>query len=84
MMRDMNQAIAVLDAMHHWSLKCNNSHGLRRNHECTIWNCGRRVSACGQTPLAAIQHAIQKLKEPRRRVKSSPAGWVPSIVTEDA
>lgn len=76
----MNQAIAVLDAMHHWTLKTNNSMLRGRYYECTIWNDGRRVTGHGRSPISAIMRAIDNLKEPRRRSKPAKAAWVPSIV----
>lgn len=81
MMRDMNQAIAVLDAMHHWTLQTHNRHGQRDGYECTIWNDGRRVTGHGRSPISAIMRAIDNLKEPRRS-KPAKASWVPTLVSD--
>jgi hypothetical protein len=81
-MRDMNQAIAILDAMHHWRLQVHNSEGRRRCYECTIWNGGRRVNGYGQTPVAAIMRAIDNLKQPRRRKRMKKLEWTPTLVCD--
>lgn len=80
-MHDMNQAIAVLDAMHHWTLKPNNRMGERRSYECTVWNAGRRVTGHGRSPVAAIMRALDNLKEPCRR-RPKKAAWTPVLVRE--
>lgn len=72
--RDMNEAISVLNAMKHWTLKTNNSKGVRRNHECCIWHDGRRVSAVGMTPLLAIGRAVAKLSESPNAARAKVAG----------
>ena len=64
-MQSLDQAVAVLSAMKHWTIKTVNRSGERRAHECTIWNDGRRVSAQGQTPLAAVERALTKLRGKR-------------------
>lgn len=61
-MQNLDQAFAVLLAMKHWTIKTVNRNGERRAHECTIWNDGRRVSAQGRTPLAAVERALTKLR----------------------
>lgn len=67
MLRDMNQAMQVLLAVKHWTIKCLNlPHG--RRHECTIWNAGRRVTASGKSPVDAVNAAIDKLAD--RNVKT--------------
>lgn len=68
-MQNMIQAMAVLDAMHHWTIQTHNRNGERRCHECTIWNGGRRVTAQARTPLAAVQRALSKLGTESRRAK---------------
>jgi len=67
----MEQAIAVLDALQHWRLQCHNRTGDRRRYECTVWNAGRRVSATRYGPLAAVEAALAKLKEDRKRRTSA-------------
>ncbi len=62
---DMNQAVAVLSAMHHWTVKTVNGNGQRKAHECTIWNDGRRVTGQGRTPVAAVCRALSKLRTPK-------------------
>ena len=81
-MRDMNQAMAVLDAVHHWTLKTNNANGLRRSYECTVWNAGRRVTGHGRSPIAAIMRALDNLKDPRKRRKAVIAAWKPTLVCD--
>lgn len=71
-MLDMNQAIAVLNAMHHWTLQSENRNGNRRGYSCTIWDrsrigavggrkFGKRVTGYGTTPVIAVVRAIEKL-----------------------
>lgn len=58
----LDQAIAVIDAMTHWRVQCENSNG-RRRYSCTLWGDGRRVTASARTPLAAITAATAKLRK---------------------
>jgi hypothetical protein len=76
-MHDMNQAIAVLSQMHHWTLQTHNRHGVRYCYSCTIWDRpspikrngrtgfvgGRRATAHGKTPLIAIAKAMEKVRD---------------------
>lgn len=83
-MRDMNQAMAVLAAMHHWRIQTHNRHGARSGYECTIWNDGRRVTGNSNCPLGAILRAVAKLKEPRKRSRPKKAEWTPKLVGAEA
>lgn len=59
----LDQAAAVLSAsMKHWTLKTINRDGQRQRFECTIWGMGKRKSATGLTPLAAISAALRKIR----------------------
>lgn len=62
-MQDMNQVIAVLDAMKHWRLQCENSTKRGRSYSCTVWNNGKRVTSYARTPLMAATAAITKLND---------------------
>ena len=68
---DMNQAVAILLGMHHWTVKTVNSKGKRKAHECTIWNDGRRVTGQGRTPVLAVCRALSKLKTSRSKPEVS-------------
>ena len=80
-MRDMNQAIAVLDATKHWRIQCENSAARGRHYSCKIWDKGRRVEASARTPLMAAEAALRKLKEPRKR-KRPKANATLSVYTD--
>lgn len=55
--RDMNQAIALLKAMHNFTLKKTVS-----GYEVQIRQAGKRVSATGTDLMATIQRAFGKLR----------------------
>lgn len=63
MMRDLNQAISIIDAMKHWAVQCVNNSKRGRSYSCTLWNGGKRVTAYGRTPLNAIASAVEKLRD---------------------
>ena len=62
MPHDLNQAVALMETMKHWTIKSVNRKDQRRSYECTLWADGRRVSAQSKTPLAAVTAAIGKLQ----------------------
>ena len=70
-LQNMNQAVAVLDATKHWRIQSENSSARGRYYSCKIWANGRRVEATARTPLMAVEAALQKLKEPRRRKRKT-------------
>ena len=67
---DMNQAVAVLSTMHHWTLKKNNRNGEFNSYECQIWNGGRRVVAYSRdVPVTAVRNALEKLASNGTKLK---------------
>jgi hypothetical protein len=65
---DANQAIALLEGMHHWNctrLNC----GLRRAYSLTVTHAGRRVTAQRRLFVDAVIAALSKLREPTKKVK---------------
>lgn len=71
-LRDMNQALALLSALHNFTIKKTMS-----GYEVTIRQAGRRVNATGGNLMATIQNALRKLrgegKEKRTSAKSAPS-----------
>lgn len=58
---DCNQAIAILDQMHHWSCTVKN-HGDIRGHSVTITHAGKRVTAHRRTFIDAAIAGLAKLR----------------------
>lgn len=58
---DANQAVALLDGMHHWTCSRENS-GDNRGYSVTITHAGKRVTAYRRTFIDATIAAFAKLR----------------------